>query len=235
VALKLSVLKFLSKPAVADIAKLPCFIIAACDSHHEVLSRGEDGLKRLLTLSLDNEELVDRLMDLYLGPPASNDPAVSPVSPNTVITAPAATAVAAAAAAAVPGAAVVNRPRGEATPAIKHRIVSAYLSRSIVAANKMPRTMTIISDCLSGEFSNKKLKRDGIVFLQWMIKMGATKTIKSVSLTIFNELMRVLQEPPDNRDDLDTIALRSAAYVSLGQICARGMIQRKRNWKKKIS
>ncbi|CAG8551871.1 6468_t:CDS:10 [Diversispora eburnea] len=71
-----------SLPENIQFAKFLILLVATCDSSHEVVGGGEDGLRKLKPPNLENKEVVDGLYFLHQGSNPSSETFREPASPT---------------------------------------------------------------------------------------------------------------------------------------------------------
>ena len=164
--LKCHIMRFLTSNIFDDNELLlPC-VIAACDLHHSVVALGQDSLKNLRRLDLEDAALVPRLLAAWQGQEAPKGAASTPPA--------------------------FRRAVGEP---VRLRLL-AFLSRSTLAANSFPATLRVIFECLFADpltVSTPKLQTAGLAFAAFVCaKAAPTQLTLPMAKIIFPSLLKLL-------------------------------------------
>ncbi|KAJ2854751.1 proteasome component M29, partial [Coemansia erecta] len=115
-----------------------------------------------------------------------------------------------------------NNRRFPVTVAIRLRIFS-YLSKSKVAASTFPECMDVISNSLFGSDTSSSLRRQGIAFLQWVIRSASQDALDNNAANLLQLVRRIIDDSNDSgpgsviNDDI----IRGSAFVAWGNLAKR--------------
>ncbi|CAJ0835750.1 10586_t:CDS:10 [Entrophospora sp. SA101] len=143
-------------------------LVASCDSSHEVVSGGEDGLKKLKKIDLESKKVVDGLFSLYQGSNLGK-------STNT---------------------AQQDLIRQPASATLKYKIMN-HLCKSSLATNTFPAMLQVSFDCLYGPTTNSKLQNQGMYFVQWVARMADASKLRPIALVLLSGLLKFIKELDD--------------------------------------
>ncbi|KAJ3192246.1 hypothetical protein HK101_006845 [Irineochytrium annulatum] len=196
-ALKIGVLKFIQNPLfVPDKLHLNerffIYVVASADTNHEIVSAGEDGLKRNAKPDFEDLGCVRGLYMLYQGSPSH----------------------AQAQAQRVPG---DLRTPGTATVKLKSM---TFMLKSAAATNQMPGMLQIAFDALYGEATTAKLRSCGMSFVQWVARIADSAKIKPVAPILLSGLLKFIEANEDEKGQ-DNENLRGFAYEAVGLLSKR--------------
>ncbi|CAI2172736.1 418_t:CDS:10 [Funneliformis geosporum] len=204
ILIKTGVLKFINSSVILpdslhEIIHFKKFLVllsASCDSAHEVVRGGEDGLKRNKKPDLENKIVVDGLYSLYQG---SQTGTVNNLDQQI--------------------------RRQPASPSLKYKIMS-YLCKSKLATNIFPALIQVSFDCLYGPSTNAKLQNQGMGFIQWVARMADTSILKPVAPVLLSGLLKLINEPGGSEGGnlrAGKEDLRGFAYVAVSLLARRGI------------
>ena len=143
------------------------FLAAQCDSYHEVVSLGEEGLRKRGKPDMEQQAFIQAMYALYLGNVNSNQPhsVEASAQPNA---------------------------RFPASISLKVRLLG-QLSKSVVAANTLPSMIQVIFDAIYGEKTSHKLRLAGMSFVQWVAKMARDETLAPIGAVLLSGLVKLTQ------------------------------------------
>ncbi|KAJ1962449.1 proteasome component M29 [Dipsacomyces acuminosporus] len=112
--------------------------------------------------------------------------------------------------------------RTPAPIAARLRLIS-YLNRSAKAASTFPQWIRVIFECLFGSSTSSKLRRQGVVFMQWAIKMAPQNQIDQAAPILLQGIKKILAESTAGSSNgrIDEDILRGAAFVAWGTLGKR--------------
>ncbi|KAJ3082398.1 hypothetical protein HK102_001738 [Quaeritorhiza haematococci] len=194
--IKLGLLRFITTPTLFPTnlltsEKFLVYVAASADPLHEVVSAGEDGLRRHAKPDFEDEQLVNCLYQLYQGTAQSSPPQ---------------------------GAAGDN-VRMPGTVSLKSRAL-AYLLKSAKAANTFPSMLQVTFDALYGEQTTAKLRAAGMSFVQWIARMAETSRIEPVAPVLLMGLQKFIGEH-EGEAGQEIESLRGFAYEAVGLLSTR--------------
>ncbi|TPX38193.1 hypothetical protein SmJEL517_g00223 [Synchytrium microbalum] len=194
---KVEIVRFLTSVFVPDkllvAERFRVYLVASCETHHQVVSAGEDALRRHAKPDLEDEKVVQSLYELYQGTGRGRN---MPVIPDPSFRMP-------------------------ANPAVKSKILTIFL-KSAKAANIFPSTIQIIFDALYGVDANPKLRSLGISFMIWTAKMAETSKIRPVAPIIISGLLKLIEQAQEDSAVQEGETLRGFAYEAMGLVSKRG-------------
>ncbi len=94
--------------------------------------------------------------------------------------------------------------------------ILSYLSRSKVACDQIERAVAICSDSINGPETNERLRKAGIAFIFWILRIAELETLGAHARMFFESLMALL-----NDKDKQIVCF---AYDSISILCRRGTI-----------
>ncbi|GBC07937.1 hypothetical protein RclHR1_00780017 [Rhizophagus clarus] len=200
ILIKMGILRFVnssvilpdSLPDSIHFKKFLILLAASCDSAHEVVGGGENGLKRMKKPDMEDKMVVDGLYSLYQG---SN--------PGTV---------------AKQGQQDTSRHPGSQT--LRYKIMS-YLCKSKLAANTFPAMIQVSFDCLYGPTTNVKSQNQGMWFVQWIARMGDSSRLKPVAPVLLSGLLKFINEHDKENLKPEKEDSRGFAYVAVSLLAKR--------------
>lgn len=160
---------------VSTIHDNDTLLLFVCLIPVSVVALGQDALKNLRRLDLEDSALVTQLMTAWLGDikPSSSSASSSSASP-------------------APAPAAQRRAVGES---VRVRILS-YLGRSERAANSFPATLRLLFDCLfaAAEVSTPRLQAAGLAFAHWVFARARTTDQLTLPMAklLFPQLLKAL-------------------------------------------
>ncbi|CAG8534937.1 9628_t:CDS:10 [Funneliformis mosseae] len=202
ILIKIGILKFINSSVILpdslhEIIHFKKFLVllsASCDSAHEVVRGGEDGLKKNQKPDLENKIVVDGLYSLYQG---SQTGTVNNLDQQL--------------------------RRLPASPSLKYKIMG-YLCKSKLATNTFPALIQVSFDNLYGPSTNAKLQNQGMGFIQWVARMADTSILKPVAPVLLTGLLKLINESGGSEGgNLRTGKedLRGFAYVAISLLARR--------------
>ena len=172
------------------------YLVASCETHHQVVSAGEDGMRRHVKPDFEDEKVVQSLYQLYQG---SFKGSSIPPNPDSNLRMP-------------------------ANAAVKCKIL-AFLLKSAKAANTFPSMIQVIFDALYGEGTNPKLRSLGMNFVTWVAKMCESAIIKPIAPVLVSGLLKLIEQKDDQAQLApEAEALRGFAYEAVGLVSKRGIV-----------
>ncbi|KAJ2105481.1 proteasome component M29 [Coemansia sp. RSA 922] len=111
--------------------------------------------------------------------------------------------------------------RQPVTPALKLKLFG-YLNRSAAATAMFPQWLQVIFQSLFGQGTSNKLRRQGMVFLHWVIRMAPLEQITKVAPVLLQGVRKVLTELTTSTSvSIDGDIIRGSAYVAWGTLAKR--------------
>ncbi|KAF9128817.1 hypothetical protein BGW39_004708 [Mortierella sp. 14UC] len=154
-------------PTQVHLERFVALIAATGDAYNEVVSMGEDGLKRIKMPDLEDKVVVDRLFQMYQG---SNRGKL------------------------VPGQEEVFRTPSSNVVKLK---IMGYLSKSKMATESFPSALQVSFDCLYGPKTNTKLVMAGMAFVQWIARMSSQAALAPIAPVLVSGLLKYTRENSD--------------------------------------
>ncbi|CAB4480178.1 ARM repeat-containing protein [Rhizophagus irregularis] len=200
ISIKMGILRFVnssvilpdSLPDSIHFKKFLILLAASCDSSHEIVGGGENGLKRMKKPDMEDKMVVDGLYYLYQG---SNPGSVAKQGQQETL-------------------------RHPASQSLRYKIMG-YLCKSRLAANTFPAMIQVSFDCLYGPTTNTKLQNQGMWFVQWIARMGDSSRLKPVAPVLLSGLLKFINEHDKESLKLDKEDLRGFAYVAVSLLARR--------------
>lgn len=172
---------------------------AACDSIDQVARRGEELLRRLVSLDstkpsvdLESQPLVDELFSVFHG---STDKLGGALPPEAQRLAP-------------------------ASAALRAKLLSA-LQRSTTAARTFPASLVTIEDSVYGPRSNARVKQGGREFAVWVFKHAEVHQLRAMGPLVVKGLLSSLDDSDAAAQDAASLSSRGFAYQALGSLAQR--------------
>ncbi|KAJ2871122.1 proteasome component M29 [Coemansia aciculifera] len=111
--------------------------------------------------------------------------------------------------------------RQPVTPALKLKLFG-YLNRSAAATAMFPQWLQVIFQSLFGQGTSNKLRRQGMMFLHWVIRMAPLEQITKAALVLLQGVRKVLTELTSSAIvSIDGDVIRGSAYVAWGTLAKR--------------
>ncbi|KAJ1537143.1 hypothetical protein HK096_003471, partial [Nowakowskiella sp. JEL0078] len=179
--LKLGLVKFcLSQTQVPEkifqLERFLVFIVASADNNHELISAGEDALKRTHKPDLESVEVISRLYNLYQGSSTQQ-----------------------------PYRGAAEKYVYPASNSVKTRILT-YLLKSAAATNQFPSMLQVSFDSLYGEESTTKLRNLGMAFVQWIARTADKAKITPIGPILLSGLIKFIDENKETGgQDMDSL------------------------------
>eukprot|EP01119_Soliformovum_irregulare_P015728 TRINITY_DN4466_c0_g1_i1.p1 TRINITY_DN4466_c0_g1~~TRINITY_DN4466_c0_g1_i1.p1 ORF type:complete len:1775 (+),score=639.94 TRINITY_DN4466_c0_g1_i1:70-5394(+) len=143
---------------------VPIFLVASCDTNHNVVRKGEDALKRF-RIDYENKQTIAKLFSLFQG---TQDRQGAPAT------------------------ALVDKV-SPVNPSVRVKLVN-FMTRSVEAANLFPQTLSIIFESVYGETSNTKLKSAAMAFVQWVFRHAGDAQLEAMGPVILSGLLKFLDQ-----------------------------------------
>ncbi|KAF9191921.1 hypothetical protein BGZ51_006479 [Haplosporangium sp. Z 767] len=151
-------------PTQVHLERFIALIAATGDAYNEVVSMGEDGLKRLKLPDLEEKQVVDRIYQMYQGSNRGKP---------------------------VPGQEDIFRQ--PSSNVVKLRIMG-YLTKSKAATESFPSALQVSFDCLYGPKTNSKLVMAGMAFVQWIARMSSEAVLAPIAPVLVSGLLKFTRE-----------------------------------------
>ncbi|KAI8319962.1 ARM repeat-containing protein [Martensiomyces pterosporus] len=115
-----------------------------------------------------------------------------------------------------------EKKRSPAPIAVRLKLVS-YLNRSAKAAASFPQWLRVIFESLFGTGTSSKLRRHGMMFMQWVIRMAPQDQINRAAPILMQGIRKILAEgtAANSNGRLDEDIIRGSAFVAWGTLGKR--------------
>ncbi|KAJ2461146.1 proteasome component M29, partial [Coemansia sp. RSA 2322] len=112
--------------------------------------------------------------------------------------------------------------RSPVPPALRLKLLG-YLNRSATAAATFPQWLQVIFQSMFGDDTSNKLRRQGMQFLHWVIRMTPQEQISRAAPVLLQGVRKILTETtaPGGASAVDNDIIRGSAYVAWGTLTKR--------------
>ncbi|KAJ2640606.1 proteasome component M29, partial [Coemansia sp. RSA 1694] len=111
--------------------------------------------------------------------------------------------------------------RQPVAPALKLKLLG-YLNRSAAATAMFPQWLQVIFQSLFGGGASNKLRRQGMQFLHWVIRMAPQEQLTRAAPVLLQGVRKVLTELTSSTGaSIDGDIIRGSAYVAWGALAKR--------------
>eukprot|EP01103_Thecamoeba_quadrilineata_P013200 TRINITY_DN3590_c0_g1_i1.p1 TRINITY_DN3590_c0_g1~~TRINITY_DN3590_c0_g1_i1.p1 ORF type:complete len:1957 (-),score=534.48 TRINITY_DN3590_c0_g1_i1:30-5876(-) len=191
--LKMGILRFLSNASLDDNDVLLHYLVASCDANHVVQRKGEDELKRLSKLNLENLELITKLYSLYSGTYATTKNVQD------------------------------DDRRNSASFAVKCSVLNQLSRSTLATNRFPHTLQLLFDAIHGPQVvkNASRLRQNGIIFCNNVIQKASDTQISRMSPLLLQGIIKLIGHLEINNTDSNSTSLRGQSYVTLGLLGKR--------------